>query len=154
MSIFNTVLQSATLSIISNILAQVIDAYRKNVSTALSPLLTRHKSQSSLRHSSVQMTDHVMLDPSLPQHQPDPSIRNLLHPEHALELLLARLHRIRLPQQCHNRCRSPKQDRRESQSSTKEASLQRQEHPYQVCPGPNPWSCRQYSPLHWDHRHD
>ncbi|KAE9975510.1 hypothetical protein BLS_002564 [Venturia inaequalis] len=35
MSIFNTVLQSATLSIISNILAQVIDAYRKNIPLSL-----------------------------------------------------------------------------------------------------------------------
>ncbi|TLD23530.1 integral membrane protein [Venturia nashicola] len=35
MSIFNTVLQSAALSIVSNILAQVIDAYQKNIPLSL-----------------------------------------------------------------------------------------------------------------------
>lgn len=95
-----------------------------------------------------------MLDPFLPQHYPNPPIRNLLRPEHALELLMARLHRILFPEQRRNRRRSSKQDRRESQSATKEASLQRQEHPDQVCPGPNPRSCRQHSSLHRDNWHD
>lgn len=43
MSIVNIVLQSAVLSIVSNVLAQVIDAYQKNVSTSLVPRAARHE---------------------------------------------------------------------------------------------------------------
>lgn len=100
-----------------------------------------------------QITDQIIPDPPLPQRHPNLPIHNIFHSKHASKLLLARLPRSLVPKQCRNRRRSPKQDRREGQSSTKKGSLQREEHLDQIRLGPNTRSGRQHSPLHWNNWH-